>query len=261
MYRLLTACVWIALAAIAGAQSQPSTRPVGALRMAVINADLDRVVELLGAGVGVDFRDEDGATALHYAAAFNRRKIVELLLSRGAEIDARDAEDRTPLHLAAFGGCADTTLLLLERGADAHAVDTGGFTPLHAAGGNREEGRRGTARIVRLLIERGDADVNAVSGETGATPLHVAASSNNPAVADALLDAGAEIDATDDAGRTPLHVAAACGWHETVQVLLDRKAAIAIRDGSDRLPSDLAEANGHADIAKTLRNAAAKGPL
>ena len=261
MYRLCTACLWIALAAVAAGQTQPSTRPVGALRMAVINADLDRVVELLDTGVDVDFRDEDGATALHYAAAFNRRKVAELLLERGAQIDARDADDRTPLHLSAFGGCADTTLLLLERGADAHAVDTGGFTPLHAAGGNREEGRRGTARIVRLLIERGDADVNAVSTETGATPLHVAVSSNNVAVAAALLDAGAQIDATDDAGRTPLHVAAACGWHETVQLLIDRKATIIVRDGAEKLPAELAEENGHEAVAKLLRAAAAKGPV
>lgn len=261
-------CLCIGVGALAFAQTRPaaatrpaSTRPFGALRMAVIDADDERVARLIDQGLGVDARDESGATALHYAAAFNRRKIAEFLLARGAEVDARDAEDRTPLHLAAYGGCADAAALLLDRGADANAADAGGFTPLHAAGGSREQGRRGTAGIVRLLVDRGRADVDAVSAKTGATPLHVAVSSNNAAVAAALLDAGADIDAIDDAGRTPLHVAAVNGWRDSVELLVARRATIIVRDAGDKLPADLAEDHGHTEIARLLRNAAAKGPL
>ena len=54
-----------------------------------------------------------------------------------------------------------------------------------------------------------NADLEA-SNNFGATPLHIAAVYNeNPAVVQALLDARANIEATDSLGQTPLHYAAA----------------------------------------------------
>jgi ankyrin repeat protein len=45
-------------------------------------------------------RSRDGATALHYAARYDQREAVELLLERGADPTARDAEGRTPADVA-----------------------------------------------------------------------------------------------------------------------------------------------------------------
>ena len=40
----------------------------------------------------INQRDEDGATALHYAAFGGHRKVAKLLVHRGADINARDGQ-------------------------------------------------------------------------------------------------------------------------------------------------------------------------
>src|SRR5579883_2925795 len=57
----------------------------------------------------------------------------------------------------------------------------------------------------RLLLEH-HADVNARQGD-GATALHWAAYHDDLAMADALIRAGARVDAANDLGATPLHLA------------------------------------------------------
>lgn len=50
--------------------------------------------------------------------------------------------------------------------------------------------------VVALLLQRG-ADVNAQSGPGRLTPLHLAARRGTVSITEALLDAGAEIEAKD----------------------------------------------------------------
>jgi uncharacterized protein len=81
--------------------------------------------------------------------------------------------------------------------------------------------------IVRLLVDAG-ADVNArFVGGHRETPLHWAASSDDVAVLDALLDAGAEIDAPGAviADGTPLSDATAFGQWSAARRLVERGAS------------------------------------
>lgn len=82
------------------------------------------------------------------------------------------------------------------------------------------------AAIVRILIE-GGADVNApFTGRHVETPLHWAASSDDLAVLDALLDYGANIDAPGSVigGGTPLSDAVAFGQWRAARRLVERGA-------------------------------------
>ena len=128
--------------------------------------------------------------------------------------------------------------LLLEFGADVEAKDGGGHNPLYrvANGGGREEDGRAA---VELLIAHG-ANVNQVTGVGGMTPLHMSARRGTTSIAEALLDAGADIEARDKNGETPLRRAVNCGQERMVELLLDRGANPRSKDKKGRTPIDAA---------------------
>ena len=64
----------------------------------------------------------------------------------------------------------------------------------------------GELEKVRILLDTPGLDLNG-TWQNGFTPLHQAASGNQPAIVQLLLDRGANINRLDLNGRTPLHQA------------------------------------------------------
>ena len=90
------------------------------------------------------------------------------------------------------------------------------------------------AATVALLVEAG-ADVNArFTGPHAETPLHWAASSDDVEVLEALLDAGADIEAPGAviAGGTPLTDAVAFGQWQAARRLVERGANTPLREAA-----------------------------
>ena len=82
---------------------------------------------------------------------------------------------------------------------------------------------KGKADKVRTLIYKHMVDVNfnfGAPGFSGLTPLSVAAVYGHNEVVQILLNAGADIQRTDDRRSTPLHLAAAYNRYEIVKILL-----------------------------------------
>jgi truncated hemoglobin YjbI len=129
--------------------------------------------------------------------------------------------------------------LLLEFGADVEAKDGGGHNPLYrvANGGGREE-EEGQAAL-ELLMGHG-ATANQVTGSGGMTPLHMSARRGTTRIAEALLDAGAEIEARDKKGETPLRRAVNCDRERMVCLLLRRGANPRSTDKKGKTPLDAA---------------------
>uniref|UniRef100_L2FIF8 Ankyrin epithelial n=1 Tax=Colletotrichum fructicola (strain Nara gc5) TaxID=1213859 RepID=L2FIF8_COLFN len=71
-------------------------------------------------------------------------------------------------------------------------------------------------------------------GESGNTPLHLAAFKKNVVAAKLLIAHGADPDAANSSGMTPLHLAADREGAAMVEALLNQGASIEVRDGRGR---------------------------
>ena len=153
---------------------------------------------LQGNPEGLNYRGTGEFTALHWAVDLNRADVVQVLLGAGAEVNAADGHGYTPLHWAVQPH-VDTVIVevLLQAGAD---VDARSTYPLRYAGGHESCGR--------------------------ISPLHWAAWVNNASAAKILLDAGADLESTDNDGQTPLLHAAASGGTSTVELLVGEGADV-----------------------------------
>ena len=104
---------------------------------------------LLSAGAKLDAKDEDGNTALMFAAAHDSTAALKALLDAGAKVDARNEDGRTALSLAAADGNLESVRLLVVAGADLNRRDKEGRTALTHA---RESDH---AEVMQLLVARG----------------------------------------------------------------------------------------------------------
>jgi hypothetical protein len=112
-----------------------------------------------------------GDTALHFAAAAYRQKMVDGLIKAGANVRAKNRRGAEPLHAAAVGNPsssrwdpaaqAATIACLIEAGADPNARNMDGATPLHRAVRTR------CAGAVRALLSHvADPAIRTKSGST-----------------------------------------------------------------------------------------------
>ncbi len=126
---------------------------------------------------------------------------------------------RTLLHEAAGAGCQEAVVRLLAFGMNPNILDGGSHTPLYSVA-NECKTERGAA-VVQALIAAG-AHVDAAGGVKRCTALHMAARRGNVAVAQALLDCGAQINPADTEGVTPLRRALNCKKPALVELLRSR---------------------------------------
>jgi len=103
--------------------------------------------------VNVNALDEDGCSALHYAAEKGKDEIVKLLLKNGANFDLRSKYKNSALILATINSQAKVVDSLLKAGADVNLTNDFGESALNLAAW---EGR---VEIVDSLLNAG-ADVS-----------------------------------------------------------------------------------------------------
>ena len=111
----------------------------------------DVVSILLRAGAAVNETQDDGRTALMWAAAYNTPEIISVLLKAGADLNAKHDDGYTALMFAAAYNTPEAVSILLKAGADLNAKDKDGKTALYHA---REFHNAGA---VRVLEEAGKA--------------------------------------------------------------------------------------------------------
>ncbi len=183
-----------------------------AKRMLVITLPLfvAKSIQLFFASVGLGrfrlFRQSTNSGNVELAAR---------LIDSGMDVNAPTRTGITPLIHACGIGAMPVVSLLLGRGADVNRRGRGRFDvpPIHVAA------QSGELSVVDLLLAHG-ADANAVAPD-GSSALMVAAAHGNAAILQSLIDAEADVNATDMLqGATALHGAAQEGHSECVAVLL-----------------------------------------
>lgn len=171
---------------------------------------------LLAKGARVNERVTTSAMAMSYIGRPTKGAFESFSCGTG------DFRGATPLWLASFaansGGSTSKEVLetLLAAGADLRLTTDDGTTPLMVAAG----------------LGRCTFDPNLKRG---------ARSSGAEEAVTLLLNAGADINAANEADFTALHGAAYRGLNEVIKILVDRGANINARDYRGRTPYRLAE--------------------
>jgi hypothetical protein len=79
----------------------------------------------------INYKDENGNTALHYSCDGGNTKMVEKLLNSNCNPNARNNKNEVPLHLASKKGFFEICKLLIENGASINIYDSEQNSPLH----------------------------------------------------------------------------------------------------------------------------------
>jgi hypothetical protein len=100
------------------------TTPIEEFFSAVLKDDVSRAEKALKKGAKLEGPNpETGRTALHMAAKYNSRNVLEVLIERGAKLDGVDGHGQTAVMLAAREGNAGALKMLLDAGGDLAVED------------------------------------------------------------------------------------------------------------------------------------------
>ena len=138
------------------------------------------------------------------------------------------------------------------------AKATTGANPLAKA--MLKAAKSGSVADVRKLL-RQDKSLLIARDSDGSNPLHCAAWKGHVEVVEALLDAGAEINAHNENGHwgtTPLHAAAHGNQRAVAELLIKRGADLTAKNLNGRTPLGETTVHNATAVAKLLKDHGAK---
>ena len=188
-----------------------------------------RCVEMLiKAGSNVNIAGKDGTTPLMACSKCYLSTWTKLLLDSGADVNATNQTGETALMCAAGSSHYESLRQLIRAGADVNAFDLRGLAALMYCFSIAKHKSYVTVRnCCEALIEAG-ANVNAL-GHAGKTALHHAAKNCRSACLRLLLTAGADVNRRCVVGNTALMEAANLSC---IRVLLRSGADVNIRNNN-----------------------------
>ncbi|CAM9398725.1 unnamed protein product, partial [Hapterophycus canaliculatus] len=207
------------------------------LHLAVFRGFEGVVAFLVESGARVDTSDSEGESPLHTASAHGSLGMVRAILRGSAEktlLSPADNLEMSPLHRAALGGHCEVMNELLRHGSSLHSLAADARTALHAAA------MSGSGDAVRFLLARDYSSLEAKDHD-GRTALHLASGHRlgSDSTLIALVESGANVEATTALGETPLHKACKALRVSAVQQLLRYGANQAAVDVGGRTPAAL----------------------
>jgi ankyrin repeat protein len=222
----------------------PDVEGMTPLHWAAHHGALETVRALLAAGAKANVANRYGVTPLHEAATLANAPMVNALLKAGADSNASYGDGETPLMIAARTGNPAVVKALLESGATVNAAEKfRGQTALMLAANENH------AAVVKTLLAAGanpnsrtlEYDFQTLTGgaggiihdrpQGGLNALILAARQGASESADALIAAGADLNATEPQyGFTALQAAIFNGKYALAKTLIEKDAVV--NDGS-----------------------------
>jgi len=193
--------------------------------------DMERLRQLVAAGVLVDTKNYRGSSLLTMAVKNSRFEVFTFLVKSGADVFLEDEHGQNLLMLAALYGHESVVLYLADRGLDLHARNRSGKNALLLANYGmyqsepEEHGRY--LQLIEMLIKKG-AEVNSLDDD-GKAAITYAVASGNVAVVKLLLTHGANPRSTSSWKKTLILDAHDRGFREIVSILLYHATDLADR--------------------------------
>ncbi|RDD41722.1 Transient receptor potential cation channel subfamily A member 1 [Trichoplax sp. H2] len=198
----------------------------------------------------VNHPDNESYYPIHFAALYNKERMIDILLKYGASIVKKNINGRLPSHFAAER--KDTSILehLLQyakiKGQNDYIMisNNEGGTALHVAA---DVGSIAAAEVCLKY----NADIEAQTYEL-LTPFHIAAMNGNYEFAEFLTKRGAKINSKDNEGKTCLHYAALSNNLPLIELMIQQGADIEVRDNKEHTPLLSAVYKGCSSAVKKL---------
>ncbi|XP_062317503.1 SH3 and multiple ankyrin repeat domains protein 2b [Osmerus eperlanus] len=174
------------------------------------------IVALKNGGAHLDFRAQDGMTALHKAVRAKNQATLKALLDLGSSPNYKDSQSLTSLyHTVLVGGDPACCELLLRAHAMLGCHDENGWHEIHQAC------RYGHIKHLEHLLSYG-ADMS-IQNASGNTALHICALYRQEHCARVLLVGGASKEDQNHKGQTPFQVAIVAGNFELAEFIKNYK--------------------------------------
>lgn len=173
----------------------------------------------------INLADNEGKTALHYAAEQGKQNVAECLISAGADINAEDKEGKTAINYAIEKDQPKLVKYLLEEGA---AVDSKALLDYSLT--------KDDSYMMEYVLKRVGPNQKDNNGKTA---LHYAVEQDKKNIARYLTSEGANIDAKDKKGNTALHYAVKNNNQDMVKLLVSKCASVNIRNNKLKAPKHL----------------------
>ena len=160
---------------------------------------------------------------LYNAASSGNLSEVQSLLAQKTDPNSI-TQGQTPLMAAIHANSAEVISELLAHDADPTMSNSLGETPLFIAAGSLA----GKVEMVQILLDAKTSKKININAQTkaGETPLLTSATQIQPAITQALLNAGADPFICNHEGHAPLYFAAWLGHLDTVKLILNAQDSI-----------------------------------
>jgi len=180
------------------------------------------LLEKTGKYYDLDSEDEDGWTALHFAARYcSNLEAVKKLIEKGALLNPVNKGLCTPLILSIFNKNEDIAKHLIEKGANINNKNNDGLSALYYALAYNKDS------LVQLLLEKG-AEVN-VGDKDNLTVLHkaICRKKKNTDIIKALIAKGADLNVRTTTGWSSFMCAVVyIDNPEIIKLMLDKGANV-----------------------------------